>query len=89
MKIGNYEYEKSTRKSKKLMVKVKGKLIHFGDSNMQQYHDKTGIWKSLDHGDLKRRKSYLSRSKGIKDKNGKLTSADPESPNYHSRKILW
>ena len=49
MKIGKYNYEKSTRKGKKLMTIVNGKTIHFGDSKMEQYKDKTGIWKSKDH----------------------------------------
>tara|TARA_R100001440_G_scaffold16888_1_gene28627 strand:+ start:5877 stop:6149 length:273 start_codon:yes stop_codon:yes gene_type:complete len=89
IKIGKYEYEKSTRKHKKLMVKVDGKKIHFGDSRLQHFKDKTGIWKSLDHNDSKRRKNYLTRSAGIKDKNGNLTKDNPKSPNYHSRRILW
>ena len=89
IKIGKYEYEKSTRKHKKLMVKVDGKKIHFGDNRLQHFKDKTGIWKSLDHNDPKRRKNYLTRSAGIKDKNGNLTKDNPKSPNYHSRRILW
>jgi len=56
---------------------------------MEQFKDRTGIWKSLDHGDDKRRKNYLSRSAGIKDKQGNLTKNDPMSPNYHSRRVLW
>tara|TARA_R110002153_G_scaffold25163_4_gene80026 strand:+ start:198 stop:563 length:366 start_codon:yes stop_codon:yes gene_type:complete len=89
MKIGKYNYEKSTRKGKKLMTIVNGKTIHFGDSKMEQYKDKTGIWKSKDHGDKERRKAYLSRAKGIKNKGGDSTYLLPESPNYHSVKILW
>lgn len=89
VKIGKYEYTKSTRPGKKLMVKVNNKTIHFGSSKMEHFKDKTGIWKSKDHNDAKRRKSYLSRSGGIKKKDGSLTKNDPTSPNYHSRKILW
>jgi len=37
VKIGGYDYEKSTRKDKKLMTKVKGKTIHFGNPKYQQY----------------------------------------------------
>lgn len=88
-KIGKYTYEKSTAKGKKLMTEVKGKKVHFGDKNMSQFKDKTGIYKSKDHGDEKRRKNYLSRSGGIKDKSGKLTKNDPTSSNYHSRRVLW
>jgi hypothetical protein len=82
--------QKSTRKDKKLMViSPKGKLIHFGSRNMQHYKDKTGIWKSKDHLDDKRRKNYLSRSKGIKDKKGNLTYKNKESANYYSINYLW
>ncbi len=89
VKVGKYNYEKSNRKNKKLMVKVGNKIIHFGDSRMQQFKDKTGIYKKLDHGDEKRKKNYLSRARGIKDKSGNLTYKNPLSPNYHSIKILW
>jgi len=58
----------------------KKKLIHFGDSNMQDF---------TQHGDKERRKSYLARSAGIKDKNGNLTKDDKNSKNFWSRKILW
>ncbi len=89
VKIGKYDYEKSTRKDKKLMVIVNGKKIHFGNPNYEQYKDKTGIWKELDHLDKNRRKNYLTRSAGIKNKEGKLTKDMETSPNYHSRLILW
>jgi len=88
-KIGRYTYQKSTVPGKKLMVVVNGKTINFGDSSMQHYKDKTGIWKSKDHLDTKRRASYLARSGGIKKKDGTLTKNDPSSPNYHSRRVLW
>ena len=88
-KIGNYTYYLSERKGKKLKVMVNDKWIHFG-SDMEHYYDKTGLLnKSLNHNDKKRRDNYLTRSKGIKDKEGNLTYKDVESPNYHSRKILW
>ena len=89
VKVGSYDYKKSTRPNKKLMVEVGGRTIHFGDRNMDHFKDKTGIWKSKDHGDEKRRKSYLARSKGIKDKRDRLTWKNPISPNYHSIRILW
>ena len=89
VKVGKYNYEKSTRKDKKLMTVVNGKTIHFGNSSMQHYKDRTGIWKDKDHLDKKRRDNYLSRSKGIKDKQGNLVYKDPNSANYHSRVILW
>jgi hypothetical protein len=89
MKIGKYNYEKSTRKDKKLMTIVDGKKVHFGNPQYQHFKDKTGIWKSLDHGDPKRRKNYLARSSGIKNKQGQLTKDIPSSPNYHAIRILW
>ena len=89
VKVGRYDYEKSDRKGKKLMTIVDGKKIHFGDSKMEQFKDKTGIWSSKDHNDKERRKNYLSRAKGIKNKQGELTYKDPKSANYHAVRILW
>lgn len=89
VKIGKYEYTKSTKKGKKLMTMVQGRTIHFGDSSMQQFKDRTGIWKKLDHGDKTRQKSFLARSKGIKLKDGSLAWKNPMSPAYHSVRILW
>jgi hypothetical protein len=83
----------SKAKNKKYSVYVmkdnKKKLIHFGDSRMEQFKDKLGNYKSLDHGDPVRRKSYLARAKGIKDKQGNLTWRDKNSSNYYSIKYLW
>ena len=94
IKVGKYDYEKSTKTGKKLMVKVKqsnGKIktIHFGDTKMEQFKDKTGIWKSKDHGDKERRKNYKARASGIKNKKGELTYKLPTSANFHSYNILW
>ena len=93
VKVGGFDYKKSTNPKKKLMVVVeKGgrkKTIHFGDRNLDHFKDKTGIWKSKDHGDPQRRKNFLNRSAGIKDKSGKPTKDDPFSANYHARRILW
>lgn len=92
VKIGKYDYMKSTRKDKKLMVRVDNKLIHFGGDprkGIQHYKDKTKIWSSLNHGDEKRRANYLKRSGGIKNKKNEYTKDTPTSPNYHSIRILW
>jgi len=89
VKIGKYNYERSTKKGKKLMTEVNGKTIHFGDINLQHFEDKTKLLpKKLNHNDKTRRKNYLTRSAGIKSKKG-LTKNDPNSANYHSRRILW
>ena len=89
VKVGRYDYKKSTRKGKKLMVEVKGKTIHFGDSSMQHFKDRTGIWKSKDHGDKERRKNYRSRSSGIRKKDGSRAIDDPSGAAYHAFRVLW
>ena len=93
VKVGSYTYCKSSRPGKKLMVSVKQngqeKTIHFGDSNMEHFKDRTGIWSSKDHGDNKRRDNYRSRAGGIKKKDGTLAVKDPKSANYHAYNILW
>lgn len=80
-----YKPFKSSKKGKKMSVYVlnkegKKRLIHFGDSNMEDFRQ---------HKDEKRRKSYLARSSGIRNKEGKLTKDDKNSSNFYSRKYLW
>ena len=79
-----YKPRKSTRAGKKGMVYVmkngSKRLIHFGDSNMSDM---------TQHKDPKRQKSYLARSGGIRNKEGKLTKNDKNSANYWSRKVNW
>jgi len=82
-----YKPFKYTGKGKyKMSVYVKNKktgnpkLIHFGYKPMKDY---------TQHKDPKRRQNYLKRSKGIKNKEGKLTYKDKDSKNYWSRKVLW
>jgi len=75
----------SKLKNKKMSVYVKSKdnkkkLIHFGDKNMQDY---------TQHKDKERRKAYLKRSKGIRDKQGNLTYNNKNTANYYSRRYLW
>lgn len=80
---------KKAKYSVYVMKDGKQKLIHFGWRSIQQYKDKLGHYKSQDHNDEARRKSYLARAKGIKDKNGNLTWQDKSSPNYYSIHYLW
>ena len=79
-----YKPIKASNTKKKGMVYVmkngKKKLIHFGDSTMKDF---------TQHKDPQRRKNYLARSGGIKNKEGKLTKNDKNSANYWSRKINW
>ena len=73
----------SKAKNKKYRVYVmkdnKKKLIHFGDSNFEDFRQ---------HKDEKRRESYLKRAKGIRNKKGELTYKDKNSANYYAVK-LW
>ena len=77
-----YKPMKSTQKGKKGMVYVmkggKKRLIHFGDSSMTD--KKKGASKA-------QQKSYLARSGGIRNKEGKLTKNDKNSANYWSRRV--
>tara|TARA_R110002020_G_scaffold208196_2_gene413875 strand:+ start:273 stop:578 length:306 start_codon:yes stop_codon:yes gene_type:complete len=79
-----YKPYKSTAKNKKGMVYVNKngakKLIHFGYTPMSDF---------TKHKDPKRRKNYLERSGGIKDKSGNLTAKDKNSANYWARRVLW
>ena len=69
VRVVRFEYKKSTIPSKKLMVSVekdgKKRTVHFGARSMEHFKDKTGIWKSKDHGDATRRKSFRARMSGI------------------------
>jgi len=72
---------KSDRKGKKMKVLTpKGKVIHFGDSNMKDF---------TQHKDKLRQSNYCKRSAGIRDGDGKLTKDNKEKANYYSRKFLW
>lgn len=74
----------SKAKNKKYSVYVmqdgQRKLIHFGDKRYGQFKDKLGHYKHLDHGDKKRRASYLSRHGPATDKN---------SAKWFSHRYLW
>jgi hypothetical protein len=90
VKINGSEYELSDNKNKKLKIKVNNKWVHFGDSRYEHYFDKTKLLNpQFNHLDKERRTKYLSRASKIKDKEGNLTANDPNSPNYHSMRILW
>lgn len=84
------DFKKSTRKNKKYMItSPSGKVIHFGDQRYEQYRDKIGKYSRLDHNDKTRRRSYLARSKKIRDGAGRLTWNNPESANFYSIRFLW
>ena len=73
---------KSVNKKYSVFVMKDGKkrLIHFGDSRYQQYRDKIGDYKHLDHNDKKRKDLYYKRHG---------SSNDRTSPKYYSHKYLW
>eukprot|EP01043_Picozoa_sp_COSAG02_P059011 COSAG02_NODE_7444_length_3010_cov_9.551013_4_plen_85_part_00 len=74
----------SRAKNKKYSVYVRKhgrkRLIHFGDKRYQQYRDKLGHYRELDHSDPERRKRYYDRHGPSGDKN---------TSKYWSHKILW
>ena len=82
---------RSTRSKSKYSTVYNGKTIHFGAREMQQYKDSTGLglYSHMDHLDPKRRKSYLSRAKGIRNGKGEITWEDPSTANYYSVHYLW
>ena len=57
------------------------KKVNYGNSNYDNYGN--------GHRSEKRRNNYLTRSAGIKSKNGELTKDNPMSPNRLSREDLW
>lgn len=75
-----YKPVKSKRKNKKYMVKTKKGIIHFGDNRYQQFKDKLGEYKHLNHNDPKRKNNYYKR-------HGR--SLDKDTAKYWSNKILW
>ena len=77
-------YNKPIRSSdpdKKMMVLAKKgnevKLIHFGQRGYKHNYSEAA------------KKNYLSRSAGIRNKQGELTKDDIFSPNYWARRVLW
>tara|TARA_R100001463_G_scaffold22320_1_gene53504 strand:+ start:3378 stop:3614 length:237 start_codon:yes stop_codon:yes gene_type:complete len=75
-----YKPIKSTRKNKKYMIKTDKGIVHFGDNRYNQFKDKIGLYRDLDHNDKKRRDLYYKR-------HGK--SAKKDSAKYFSHKYLW
>jgi len=63
-----------------IMDKGKRKKVNFGDPNMEDFRK---------NKDPVRRKAFLARSAGIKNKAGKLTKNIKTSPNYWSRIYGW
>ena len=81
-------FELSNRQHKKYMSVLQNKknnkyiYIHFGDNRYQQYHDKIGDYKDLNHNDKQRRLNYHQRHQHFIRKGY-------YSPGYFSMKYLW
>ena len=79
-------FKNATNSKKKYFVYVKAdnkkgyKKIGFGHKDYQDF---------TQHKDEKRRANYLKRAKGIKNKDGKLTWKDKNTPNYWAVHYLW
>tara|TARA_R110000765_G_C18853292_1_gene599156 strand:+ start:780 stop:1043 length:264 start_codon:yes stop_codon:yes gene_type:complete len=79
-------FKNNTNSKYKFFVYVKAdnkrgyKKIGFGDKNYKDF---------TQHKDPERRRRYLARAKGIKDKEGNLTYKNKNSANYFSVKYLW
>lgn len=56
-KIVTFSKSDSKNKKYKAQFKVGGstKTLNFGDKRYEQYHDKIGMYKNLDHNDPERR----------------------------------
>jgi hypothetical protein len=88
---------KSSNPSKKYMAGVVDlitgafRTIHFGDSNYEQYKDRTrlALYKDKNHYDKKRQMNYYSRhSNGIKNRKLAISYELDKSNGYYNAKIL-
>jgi len=90
-KLDGYEFHApSRRKGKKYDVYRNGKYItSFGALAYEHYRDVIGHYRSADHTDPKRRKSYMSRHHPGQTRTEALTDTPTDSPKYFSTKYLW
>ena len=70
-------FGRSDQPGKKFKVIYKNKLLHFGDSSMQDF---------TQHHDTQRRKNFRKRMKGV---GGGKTYLDKNSPLFWSYHLLW
>lgn len=70
----------SDKPLKKYYALVNNKKVYFGDSRYEQYYDKLGYYKNLNHKDERRRNMYYKRH-GLEAKKG--------SAKWFSHNILW
>lgn len=67
----------STRKGKKMMVKIDGKTVHFGSDGSSTY---------IDHKDDEKKKNYISRHSALDED---WTEDGMDSAGFWSRWLLW
>ena len=79
-----YQPFKAKAKGKRMAVYVmrngKKKKINFGSTDYSNF---------TQHKNKARRRSYLARSAGIKNRQGNLTKDDKNTSNYWSRRVGW
>lgn len=81
--INGYTIKVSTRKNKKYDIyKDNIYIVSFGDKRYEQYKDKLGYYKHLDHNDKKRKDAYRARHKNDNINN-------PNFAGYWSWNYLW
>ena len=84
------KFEKSRARGKMYAAILENKhtrlrvRVNFGDSKMENYHDKTGLnlYPHLIHGDRERRRLFRTRHKGF-------LKSGYYSPSYFSFYFLW
>jgi len=89
--------EKSKTKFKKYRAIVsdgkKTRIVNFGDKRYEQFKDSTPLklYKSLDHGDKRRRELYFMRHSGVMTKADaiKKEKGDKITAKFLAHKYLW
>jgi hypothetical protein len=90
--VDGYEFvAPSRRKGKKYDVYRGGRyLLSFGALGYEHFRDVIGHYRNQDHGDPRRRKSYLNRHHpGAKTREDALAETPKTSAKYFSTKYLW
>ena len=81
VEFGAKDLELSERANKKYVVTLPNdKKVHFGHRGYEDF---------TIHKNLNRRRNYRKRASKIRDKDGKLTYKNKESPNFWSFHLLW
>ncbi len=81
-----YKIYKSPKANKKYVAYLTNynlngtRVVHFGDSRYEQYYDKIGLYKKLNHLNEERRKQYYNR-------HGKATAK--YTAKWFSHRFLW